>query len=360
MNLINRFRETPKDIFVLKTLYYLQRKIRNYDSLERALNNKSAAKILRNIERERGVLSHALKRQCDEYAIDVLGSSSHSLMLYIYALLHGEFKEGWLTQHYYIDNIRSYEGTYSTQGGMKPLSNTVLSTNLFPDLLYVQQGMFISPIDFSRVDAQEVRDSLFLEQEQVIFKSNSSLQGAGVHFYSKDNFDLNDFKDKNGVFQKVISQHPVFDSIFPYPGATLRITTALDSKGTPKVRGGYLRLGRKNSKVSGSHVHGDNIVKIAVNLSTSKLFETGYLGDWSSTKTHPDTNTRFGDTKIPLLQEACKQLEELHARFPFIRCIGWDMIINSNEELEIMEWNTANNNIEFHEAMTGPCFKDFI
>ena len=43
---------------------------------------------------------------------------------------------------------------------------------------------------------------------------------------------------------------------------------------------------------------------------------------------------------------------------PFAICIGWDMIIDTNNEIQIMEWNGSHNDIKFSEATQGPCFSN--
>ena len=43
---------------------------------------------------------------------------------------------------------------------------------------------------------------------------------------------------------------------------------------------------------------------------------------------------------------------------PFARSIGWDMIVDNNNEIQVMEWNGSHNDIKFSEATQGPCFSN--
>jgi hypothetical protein len=43
---------------------------------------------------------------------------------------------------------------------------------------------------------------------------------------------------------------------------------------------------------------------------------------------------------------------------PFISCIGWDVILDNNNKIQLIEWNSGHNGVKFAEAMIGPCFKD--
>ena len=49
---------------------------------------------------------------------------------------------------------------------------------------------------------------------------------------------------------------------------------------------------------------------------------------------------------------------ELHRSIPFVRSIGWDLIIDINDTVKVMEWNGYHNDIKFSEATQGPCFSD--
>jgi hypothetical protein len=47
-----------------------------------------------------------------------------------------------------------------------------------------------------------------------------------------------------------------------------------------------------------------------------------------------------------------------HARTPLVRCIGWDMTVDHEGGVQILEWNGGHRNIKFTEATQGPCFAD--
>lgn len=263
-----------------------------------------------------------------------------------------------MPKNYYIEHFgHNIDSIFINQGKMKPLTAKLLHTDKIPDLLYINNGFFIEPESYKIIDSQTAYGLLFKHNDFVIFKSNNSLRGQGISFYNKDDFNISKLKGKSGVFQRIIQQHPLFDSILPVPGATIRVVTALNDNGKASVRSAYLRLGRLTDK--STHVQAASNIKIAID-EKGKLSSLAYLPDWSVTEVHPDTNVKFSGLIIPCFSEACREVEFLHDRFPFISCIGWDISINQNQEVEIMEWNTGDNAIEFHEAVHGPCFKDLI
>lgn len=332
---------------------------KNQDYKYHAFYKRSALEALRNIEKEKGKLPKAILNQCDNYAKSYLGDIKYAPWLYVYSAIQGEFKHGWIPENYYYKVIvKGSNNGFSAPADLKPLSNRILKTDKLPDLLYVNNGIFIEPLSFKIIPASEARDFLFSEDNTVIFKSNNSIQGLGVRFYNEKEWDAEAINGESGVFQKVIKQHDFFNSIFPHPGATVRITTALDNNGKATVRAAYLRLGRSND--SSKHVQSNSAVKVAIDIDSGELFPTGYSADWSSTKSHPDTGVTFEGLVVPAFKNACVEVEKLHSNYPFIQSIGWDVSVNDKEETEIMEWNAENNDIKFSEAMHGPNFIDLL
>lgn len=325
------------------------------------IHKRSALKALNIIEAEQGSISKKLKNQCDAYAKDYLGSIQFAPWLYVYSAIQREFKEGWIPDNYYGKYIANgIDSSFGKVSSLKPLTNTLLRTDKLPDLLYINNGLFLKPETFEVISESEAINILFESNSSVIFKSNSSEQGIGVAFFNQETFNIAYVKKQTGVFQKVIRQHEFFNRIFPHPGATIRITTALDSKGKSRTRSAYLRLGRSNQPKKSIHVQASTLVKTAIDIDSGELYTRGYMPDWSSTLSHPDTGVSFEGLVIPAFEKACSVVEQLHNNYPFVQCIGWDVSINDKEEIEIMEWNGLHNDIKFSEAVHGPCFKDLL
>lgn len=321
----------------------------------------NAFKALESIERQKGKLPNDIRLLCDKYAVEHLGHKKYAPWLYVYAAVQGDFKKGWIPDNYYGEVIAGkFDGEFSKLSNLKALSNKLLNTKMLPDLIYHNNGTFLSVDNFRVIPSRKVPDILFGENDKVIFKGNDSSQGRGVYFCSRKEWDTNDQFLTNGVFQRVIKQHAFFDELFPYPGATIRITTVRDFDGNITTRAAYLRLGRSNDDSLSKHVQSSNHIRIAVHFETGALYPNGYMADWTSVDAHPDTNVPFKDLKIPSFHKACRQAEELHGNLPFVQCIGWDLTINTDENVEIMEWNTGHNDIKFSEAIHGPNFTDLL
>jgi hypothetical protein len=157
----------------------------------------------------------------------------------------------------------------------------------------------------------------------------------------------------NGVLQERLRQHAFFDAIVPGPVATVRFTSVFTGA-RAEVRAVYLRVGRAGEKVVGSATN----LRIPVDRATGELGGRCYLPDWSSVENHPDTGFRFAGNRIPRFEECISTVQGLHARFPHVTSIGWDVCVPDDGRIRVMEWNGTHNDIKFSEATTGPCFAD--
>src|SRR5690554_1521943 len=225
--------------------------------------------------------------------------------------MNGKFKSGWIPDNYYGEVIvAQLEGEYARPSRLKPLSNRILNTNKLPDLLYINNGLFIKPGSFTVITVEQAYKVLFSDNEVVIFKENESSQGKGIHYFRSEDWN-DDLKNiKNGVFQKVIFQHPFFDSLFPHPGATVRMTTALDDLGQATLRTAYLRLGRAQNEDGISYVKSSSAIKIPINIKNGELSSRGYYPSWKSIEYHPDTHAYFKNKKIPNFELAVRTVVE--------------------------------------------------
>jgi hypothetical protein len=154
------------------------------------------------------------------------------------------------------------------------------------------------------------------------------------------------------LFQEYVNQHPLFDEFMPPSVATLRLTTTVDSDGSCRVKACYLRLGRAGE----THVKSESHVRVPIDPKTGQFAEEGYLPSWLTIDRHPDSKTKFAGMRIPNFSGCVPTVLRLKTKLPFVRCIGWDVAIDKNADVKILEWNGDHNDIKFSEATQGPCF----
>lgn len=319
-------------------------------------HRKSALDILKNIEAEKGKTNTKLIKLSDEYASDVLGSKIFAPWLYVYSAFNQNFKEGWIPDNYYGKVIApKLQGTYGLIAEYNALTSILFKDSyFFPNLFYFANGLFLST-ENQFLSESEIKEIAFKDSERVVYKIDVSLQGKGVFFFDKNNFDIRKIRFYgNGVLQSYIKQHSFFNEIMSNSVATIRITSVVDDLGKVSIRAAYLRIGRN----SDTHVKSATNIKIPVFIENGRLHQYGYTTSWRKLHEHPDTGFVFENEHIPGFDKCCEVVVNLHEKVPFTRIIGWDIIIDVNDEVKIMEWNGYHNDIKFSEATMGPCFSD--
>jgi hypothetical protein len=291
------------------------------------------------------------KRRADAYAIGVLGGREYAPWLYVYAAMAGRFCDGWIPDNFFgtvvVPRVNRGLGPFS---GLKTFSARILQSDALPDIGYHVGGMLYGR-DFSAIGRDSLCDVATSTGAYVFVKADFSAQGKGVvKIRSQDlrHFDFGQIGDC--VIQSAVEQHRFFENIVSGPVATLRITTVRNSLGVVDFRAAFLRLGRQ-----GSDRIGETSVCVSVVDRDGQLDTCGYY-HWHRHVTHPDTGVGFGGQRVPAFTKAVQTCVELHARFPHLGIVGWDVTIDKDESVRIFEWNGGHCDIKFSEATVGPCF----
>lgn len=315
----------------------------------------SAKQILKAVESQKGKTNPKLIKLSHDYANDVFGWSGYAPWLCVYSAMAEIFKEGWIPDNYYGWIVApSINGDYGETSTLKAVANKLFEKSIFPDIAYYVNGLWISN-NGEVLNENDLKGILFEKSKTVVYKADNSLQGRGIIVLEKASFDTKDIKSLgNGVFQEYIFQHPFFEEMMPSSVATLRVTTVLENSGNASARACYLRIGRKTD----THVRSASHIRVPVNPKSGAFGAGGYTVSWLPIDRHPDSNIAFADKQIPVFDKCLATALELHTCFPFVQCIGWDMIIDRNDNVRVMEWNGGHNDIKFSEATQGPCFSD--
>lgn len=318
-------------------------------------NHKRAANAaLLKIESWNGKTNKTLLRQSNEYSIEVLGSKKYAPWLYVYSAISNEFKEGWIPDNYYGKVvIPALKNNYGELSNLRALQGLIFQNDGFPDLFYRINGLWLDH-ELKVRQAHQIEDYLKGKNTKIIIKADGSSQGRGIQILEGKNFDFSKISiSGNFVIQDYISQHPFFDDFSNTSVATLRITSFIDTNGEVSIRGAYLRIGRQ----SDSFVKSKTAIKIGVDIHSGELHKNGYTPEWILITKHPDTNTDFKYKTIPLFEECVRTVKRLHSKVPFARVIGWDLVVDENDKIKVMEWNGSHNDIKFSEAVQGPIFE---
>jgi hypothetical protein len=327
----------------------LERRDREYHAghaaraMEKLQTLKAAGKTLRPVD----------IRRCEEYSTEVLGDKKFAPWLLVYSAFCGGFKEGWIPDNFYgAKVVPVIQGRHGQVSFLKSLSGALFNSPSFPDLGSRINGSLFDrayrPVSFEEAHAQ-----FFHGNQRVIFKPDGTGRGKGIHHFDPESFDRAAVhRLGNGVFQRFVSQHPLFDLFSKASVATVRLTTVVEDGGEISARSAYLALGTG----SDTHVQLRSFVAVPVDTRTGRLGETGLVTSWDEFSAHPTSGEPFAGKTIPAFEQCLRTVVSHHQRIPFVRCVGWDVTVDSDEQVQILEWNGFHNGIKLAEVTQGPCF----
>ena len=333
---------------------YRSYRLRRWNRLYDENNTERVGRGLKILADQGRTLSSTNSKKAEEYSHSVLGSIDFSPWLKLYSAYRGEFLEGWIPDNYLGRIVcPAVNGKYRIIGELKTLSRRILQTEALPDVAYFIKGNWIS-IEGEHMTFQEMVKYLF-DQNQVVFvKKNQSQQGKGVFKLDVFGFSKFDFKSAGDfVIQAPIRQHSFFEELSPGSVATLRITTVKTIGQPAKNRLSGLRVGLKGM----DFINSAECLRVPIWIESGELFSEAISSNWTILEVHPDTKVKFAGKVIPEYLKAVRLCEELHDRFSHFQLIGWDVSIEENGEVKIMEWNTDEPGIVYSEASNGPHFK---
>jgi hypothetical protein len=316
----------------------------------------AARGTLRKVERAFGPLKAVDRSRCDAYAVEVLGHAKYAPWLQVYSVVSGQFKEGWIPDNFFDECVLPHNsGPYGELSQFRSLNAILFDAPEFPDIAVQINGMILGR-DGKPVADRDLTDVLFGQGDRIVFKSDSTQSGLGLSVLHRTSFDPARVRVLGaGVFQPFVNQHPEFQRIGNSPAVTtLRLTTATNGHGKPELRAAFLCIGRANDQ----HIRAGTDVLVPVDPATGAVSPVGYIPDWQRTDHHPDSNQRFAGFELPEFETCRAAALRNHARVPFVRCIGWDVTVDNQGAVKILEWNGGHTGIKITEATQGPCFAD--
>lgn len=312
-----------------------------------------AMQIVRDLGAAGRVLRPSVIKRCEEYSTDVLGHRRFVPWLLVYSTIAGTFKEGWIPDNFYgAKVVPAIQGPHGHVSFLKSVAGTLFQSERFPNVGSRINGSLYDN-EYQPLSFEMARSHFFDGTNRVVFKPDGTGRGKGIRFFDERSFDRSAVgRLGNGVFQRFISQHPLFDKFSATSVATIRLTTVVEQSGAICLRAAHLRLGTG----SDTHVQVRTQVRVPLNLSTGELAETGLQANWHECDVHPTTGEAFSGTKTPGFEQCVRTALVHHQRIPFVGSVGWDLAVDRDERAQIIEWNGYHNGITFSECMQGPCF----
>ncbi len=297
-------------------------------------------------------LTPTLKAKADAYARDVLGDADYAPWLYVFAIMQGKFREGWMPDNFYhMVVVPKITKGLAHVTHIKSLTGILLETEALPDIAYHVGGIHYDR-DLNVISLKRLKEIVGSHGYAYVKKDES---GGGKAIRKLAPADLSEETlTADCVLQRPILPHPVLAEIFPGAVATFRITTARTPDGGLSERGAFLRVGGAST----GWVMALDSVDVAVMDEEGTLDELGYDEHWRAWSAHPDTGVAFAGRRVPEFRRAVELCLKLHAKAPHMPVVGWDLAVNRDNGIELIEWNGGHCDIKFCEAHSGPYYRD--
>lgn len=199
-------------------------------------------------------------------------------------------------------------------------------------------------IDFDRCQFEDFRD--FTEKHPVfIAKLRISSGGAGIlrpdvtgmtDAQLKDLFDR--FRQKGGIAEAVIEQHPSIGEFNPETVNTIRVLTLVNADDKAVITGAAARFGRKGCYTDNYHQGG---VCALIDVKNGCIRGDAIDRSGEHYKMHPDSGLAFDGFPIPgwdtitrLIPEAAESCVDEN------RLVGWDIVVDKEGGIELIEGNS--------------------
>jgi hypothetical protein len=297
-------------------------------------------------------LSRRELRSVDDYARDVLGDLRHRGDLRFFAAVQGRFVEGWIPESYLNDVVLpQISGKGRSHLGSRLLTARLFDTDAVPDVGHLIGGQWVDQ-RLRPSSREDVGQRAFLHGPLIVAKVDGSLQGRGVEVLDREEFMSRTFpRTVRVTFQRFVRAHPELDVFGTAATATVRLTTGL-LNGHAELCAARLRVGRAS----------DRVVRSSSQLS-APIDSGGRTGkvamdpEYRCWERHPDAATRFEEVLVPRFADAVTTCTSAHERLPQIGLVGWDVTIEADGRVVILEANVGYPGIRLHEAMDGPHFR---
>ena len=212
--------------------------------------------------------------------------------------------------------------------------------------------------DNTEISLDEAKSILIKKKEFIRKKAFGSGGGRGVIKVCWEKESNPDalmetlLKPADLVFQEIIQQNSFLASFNPDSVNTFRLLT-LNINGRCTLLSSFLRMGAKGAFV-------DNLSSGGILVGIDKegvLHDFGITKDYSKKYESP-TGLLFQGIRVPLWDQIKQEVLDFHRKIPYANLIGWDITVNKDDQVIVVEINLDGAEIEAHQIFNGPVFGD--
>ncbi|MDY3007204.1 hexapeptide transferase [Anaerococcus sp. AGMB00486] len=182
----------------------------------------------------------------------------------------------------------------------------------------------------------------FISKHDVFFtKESNGMFGLGVNkIYSKDIKDIettyNDLRNKSTLCEEYLTQCKELKEFNDSSINSLRVVTIRKANNEVEVVGGLLRIGRKGRIADNFHHMG---ICAYLDPKEGIVSTMGIDKTYTRHVVHPDSRKQIVGFKVPHWHDVVKTVKEAALLVPEVRYIGWDVVINEDYKVVLVEGN---------------------
>ena len=219
--------------------------------------------------------------------------------------------------------------------------------------------------DLTHLEKDEAFSLCLLDGDYIIKPSVDSFEGNGIQrFRSTDGPKaimalLEGYTATPHIVQRVVVQHPALAAFNPSSFNTIRLVT-LVLNGKVHILSSILRIGAEGNVVDNVSKGGyqctirpDGTLENLAYTSVGEHFVYAQNRGQSMYVEQTHTGARFEGFRVPSWERILETARSLALRLPYMKLIGWDLGVDENGEVVLIEFNT---DPEQNESTCGPSF----
>lgn len=333
---------------------YLTRKIRLKNKVEQ-LNKKSGTKRLTKKQKL------DIKTFYSNYGLLKVDTDWHRF----YSGSSGDFSSKYLPENLFYLEIEPFFNKldFSLSLSDKNLTKRLFSETKQPEtILNNINGFFYSRNGL--ITLEEAEKICNIPEEMILKPTIETGGGKGVRLFTchdnntnQNNQSVYEFLKnggKNYIIQKKIKQHSIMARLNETSLNTFRVMTLLFGNEV-FILSSIVRMGRMGSLTDNSSGGG---ISCGVEKE-GNLKRIGYeFSGASFNKT--DSGIEFININLPFMDKVKNVVENLHKTLPYFKIVSWDLAIDDEEDVVLIEYNVKGQEINFHQLNNGPVLSKLL
>jgi len=272
----------------------------------------------------------------------------------------GEFHVDYIPDYIWYGYIDPYFNNWKLD---KYIDNKCYYPRMFPNvkmpeiILTRLNGFWLDKYN-SVVSLEKAKEVIKNSKSSLFIKMAGSYFGCGggVKFFNPletpiETLDSFFSTQDDIVVQIAVAQHKRLSEVNMSSVNTYRLLSMLKRDGSVKILSSVLRMGRDGKKIDNEAAGG-----LTCGINNGYLNAVAYSKYGDCFYEHPDSHLKFEGYQVPSYMEACEMVIKNHSLIPHFRLVSWDIAIDENGVVLLIEINPAYGALSMHQLNNGPIF----